>query len=350
MKLFFCVWNRAEEFFWSSAKVADDRSEPNSEDSCLPAEAKKLSMLLKMPPCVRFGFNCVSSGTKIFVLGGSRSGKEGKAEYSDDVYMTDTSVSSPQWKKLPSMKVQRNWAAAAVVDGRVYVMGTMWKRQIPKPWGEFLDTNKIDDWDWEPMPSLLQMLEDDYRAKRRELYPDEVFDDDHEEHVSIYDTKSIAVMSEGSEKRIFLGLGCPRINRCVVSFDVNAARWDFHDVTFCQCSLGMSREVKNVILDGTLFMFSSGCIVAYDLGKDKKVAHLPFRLDGWSHGGESFLFHLGNGDMCLVLQGPGSINGSEIWCQYFHLSHLDKDHDFEIVLGLLEKYMVKGKLCDCLLV
>ncbi|KAF5749925.1 SKP1 interacting partner 6 family protein [Tripterygium wilfordii] len=98
---------------------------------------------LPSPPCIGSAF--VSLGPKIYVIGGSI-----KDIASPKVWALDCRFNT--WESIPSMRVGREFAAAGVVDGKIYVFGgclvDTWARS--KHWAEVYDPKKQQ---WESIDS-----------------------------------------------------------------------------------------------------------------------------------------------------------------------------------------------------
>ncbi|PON52263.1 F-box domain containing protein [Trema orientale] len=97
-------------------------------------------------------------GPKIYVLGGLTC----KGRPSSDVWVLD--CRSHAWERGQSMQMRRAFTSAAVVDGRIYVMGgcmlkeDAWARETH--WVETLDLVAAEEggrWEWEGIPSSAEV-------------------------------------------------------------------------------------------------------------------------------------------------------------------------------------------------
>ncbi|KAF9593834.1 hypothetical protein IFM89_025619, partial [Coptis chinensis] len=302
------------------------------------SKIKYCPCLLFELPCEEalYGFTCVSVDSKVYIIGGL----DCDSQLPDDHRIPSSTVQvidTPSFGKTVSMSVGtamyggKSSAARAVLDGKIYVFGSLAKL-TGEPWAEVFDpaTNR-----WEGLP-----------------YPSEKVINLSKSRVGT------PVVYEKRKKILVFYNGV-----CECFFDVSTHLWKY-DLTLpirkdCYMNGGGS-----VIVDDRLYMFClpQKELYAYDLvqggqdfipvhGLEKAVEsiNLHDRRAGYTH-----MLHLGNGVICMVwLVGTFSshdVNCVEyyrIHCLKFHVN--ERDGFLHAVVDRCDYYFLKGfvDVFDC---
>ncbi|KAF9594109.1 hypothetical protein IFM89_027427 [Coptis chinensis] len=302
------------------------------------SKIKYCPCLLFELPCEEalYGFTCVSVDSKVYIIGGL----DCDSQLPDDHRIPSSTVQvidTPSFGKTVSLSVGtamyggKSSAARAVLDGKIYVFGSLAKL-TGELWAEVFDpaTNR-----WECLP-----------------YPSEKVINLSKSRVGT------PVVYEKRKKILVFYNGV-----CECYFDVSTHLWKY-DLTLpirkdCYMNGGGS-----VIVDDRLYMFClpQKELYAYDLvqggqdfipvhGLEKAVEsiNLHDRRAGYTH-----MFHLGNGVICMVwLVGTFSshdVNCVEyyrIHCLKFHVN--ERDGFLHAVVDRCDYYFLKGfvDVFDC---
>uniref|UniRef100_A0A5B6YWF3 FKB95-like N-terminal Kelch domain-containing protein n=1 Tax=Davidia involucrata TaxID=16924 RepID=A0A5B6YWF3_DAVIN len=283
---------------------------------------KSLRLFSKMPHNFHHFSGCVAWGHIIYMFGGDYKNP------SPEVFYLDVRCPDPGWKRGPPMSVGRTRPYAAVIDGKIYVMGDLCKR--PNPWGEVFDPLLNQ---WKPLPTIPGKEKDD---------------DDH--HVSTH-----AVLKGGKQFLVH-----PNCSKCLYLYDVEGESWSVFDDHFGSRNGWL--ETPCVVVDDIMYCFA-GRVLAYDLVRRRWFSEPVKGLEGrgvspplWEKGygslerthHKAFLVHVGNGKLCLFWHAE-----CEVHCTKFRISkHSDGEEEHKLH-AIIESLFVTtidnaGEIEDCL--
>ncbi|XP_077213560.1 SKP1 interacting partner 6 [Tasmannia lanceolata] len=252
----------------------------------LSQNPKKLSPLPPLPSPI-IGSSCVVLGPLLFVLGGSVNEIP-----KSTVWIFDARIN--RWEIGPRMRVNREFAASGVLNGKIYVLGgclvDSWTRSLS--WAEVLDP---EIGSWAPVPSPVEVRE-------RWMHGS-----------AVLGGKFFAMADRGG-----------------VVFDVEGLKWGCVPI-----ELDLGWRGRGVVVDEILYCYDFlGKIRGYDVDEDRWKElkgigkELPRFLCGatlanaegrlcviWEKKGEGKLIDIACGMIEVCKESGGELRGSVVWSE-----------------------------------